>query len=256
VAVQEIPEVRNLYLMMVDSLRWDFAPKLKGTTVCTIVQGNNTPRNFPVILSGRTDHGVNWFTDRIKVPTVLDLEGYDVSYYDHPDDPFKVKVLGDPPKKELKKMKPPFVYVERETSAHAPYGRNWREERIEIRRNEGRRYPDLRGREYIAKMMRGQVDFVSDYKKGVEKAKLRFLAHARKLKEMGEFENTLMILTSDHGDAWGENGGWMHNVTTPETIHVPTPFFTVYIDKLPQPFLSKHIVRYFKPFKKQFLDEK
>jgi len=252
----QLPEVENLYLMMADSLRWDFVPKLKGTTVCTITQGSNTPQNFPTILAGRRDHGVRWFVDSIKVPTVLSLSnhGYDVSYYDHPDDPMKVHVLSDPPRKKLRDMEPPFVYIERETSTHIPYGRNWREEKIEIRRTQGRRYPDIWGREYVAMMMRGEVDYVSDYKKGVEKVRLRFLNHAKMLKEKGVFDNTLMILTSDHGDAWGENGRWAHNVTTPETIHVPTVFYQRYIDNLPQPFLSRHIVRYFEPFRRRFLN--
>jgi len=254
-ATPQLPEVSNLYLMMADSLRWDFAPQLKGTTVCTITQGNNTPSNFPTILAGRRDHGVGWFVDGIKVPTVLSLKhyGYDISYYDHPDDPMRVHVLNNPPRKGLKDMRPPFVYVERECSTHIPYGRNWREEPIEIRRSQGRRYPDLWGREYVRKMQRGEVDFVKDYRKGVEKVKLRFLNHAKILKKKGELDNTLMVLTSDHGDAWGEHGYWAHNVTTPETVHVPTVFYRRYFNGLPQPFLSKHIVRMFKPFRR-FLD--
>jgi len=126
--------MKNLVILMADALRADYWPDLEGTTVETIAQGTNTPTNFTAILSGvgPEKHGVKFFTmaregyregnpqkQRCKVPTILDLNqnGYDTSYFDHPDDPCYL-IFNHPPRKKLEDLKEPFVYVERETATH------------------------------------------------------------------------------------------------------------------------------------------
>jgi len=163
-----VPITKNLVILMADALRRDYFPKLPGTTVETIAQGTNTPTNLPAILCGvlPSQHGVYFFQQAMpgagvrrdgrqkmacQVPSIFDLEqlGYDVSYFDHPHDPM-YKVLNNPPRKELKKLKEPFIYVERETATHVIYGRNWRLENVKVEDSKnGRAYYDMRGRDYI-----------------------------------------------------------------------------------------------------------
>ena len=42
------------------------------------------------------------------------------------------------------------------------------------------------------------------------------------LKESGQYDNTLIVFTSDHGEEFFEHGGWWHGLTLyEEQIHVP-----------------------------------
>ncbi|MDY6770948.1 MAG: sulfatase [Candidatus Nanohaloarchaea archaeon] len=43
----------------------------------------------------------------------------------------------------------------------------------------------------------------------------------QQLKQMGEYENTVIIVTSDHGDEFGEHGGFAHGYMYDTNIHVP-----------------------------------
>jgi len=246
---------------MADALRRDFFPELPGTTVETIAQGSNTPTGFTAMLTGVLPqaHGVFFFQQAIdgmrengrqkstcKVPTIFDLEqmGYDVSYYDHPHDPM-YKVLNNPPKKELAELKEPFVYVERETATHVIYGRNWRTDNVKIEgTKDGRMYEDMRGRDYIQLMREGKVDYISDYKKGVQIATDRLYEFVDILKQMGLYENTLVVLTSDHGEAFPNDRrrGIIHNVVCPEVVNIKTNFFDRNIE-VKEPLLSKDIIK-------------
>lgn len=41
------------------------------------------------------------------------------------------------------------------------------------------------------------------------------------LKELDLYNNTLIILTSDHGEALGQHGSWVHSLVYDHTIHIP-----------------------------------
>jgi len=239
--------MKNLVIFMADALRADYFPDLKGTTVKTICQGVNTPTNFTAMLSGVSPqkHGVQFFTNQsCQVPTVLDLPDYDTSYYDHPDDPM-YKILNNPPRKELEDMEEPFVYVERETSTHVIYGRNWRLDDVTIRKSkDGRAYSDMDGKEYIQRMREDKVDYIEDYEEGVEIAKKRLLELVDKLKDMGVYDDTLIIMTADHGEAFPEDGrkGIIHNVVCPEVINVKTCFYDRDLD-VEEPIKTVDIIR-------------
>ena len=68
------------------------------------------------------------------------------------------------------------------------------------------------------------------------------------LKDMGVYEDTLVILASDHGDAFPEDGrqGIIHNIQCPEVVNVKTTFFEEDIE-VDEPLLSKDIIEQWMP---------
>jgi len=97
-------------------------------------------------------------------------------------------------------------------------------------------------------MRKGEVDYVEDYEQGVEIAEERLYELVNTLKNMGVYENTLVVFTSDHGEAFPEDErqGIIHNVQCPEVVNIKTTFFEENIS-IDEPLLSKNIVRIWKP---------
>ena len=61
-----------------------------------------------------------------------------------------------------------------------------------------------------------------------------------KLKEIKQYNNTLFIITSDHGDAFREHGSFSHNaVLYDELIHIP---LIIKGPKIPKGLSIEHIV--------------
>jgi len=255
----------NLVILMADALRGDFFPAFPGTTVKTIANVN-TPKSFTEILCGSKNHGVEFFTmaregyregnpqkQRCQVPTVFDLSGYDVSYYDHPDDPTYL-IFHNPPRKKLGELEEPFVYVERETATHVPYGYNWRLHDAEIaEKKDGRKYPDIRGRDYIDKM-RGHADeerpfFIEDYERGVELVEDRVKELVSTLKKKECYKDTFFVITSDHGDCFGSYDnchGFIHNCVCEHVVDVKTCFYDRGVE-VDEPLLNTDILEVWNP---------
>jgi len=73
-------------------------------------------------------------------------------------------------------------------------------------------HPDPADVDYLKKVYAGEVTFL-------DRQLAPFVAW---LKESGHYENTLIIVTADHGEEFYEHGGWWHGTTLyEEQIHVP-----------------------------------
>lgn len=207
----------NLVLVIPDSLRADFWPDWPGTTVDVVAAGAESPTCIPTMLTGRPpdEHGIEWFHSApTPVPTVFDLEGegYDVAFWDNPEDLIR-RVLRAPQARPLDAMEPPFVYVVRLMHTHHPYGVQWSDlddpqavvkpEPASIREFPGAADEWETGRDYLDLMRSGDVDFIADYRHGIDRVDDRVEAIRETLGEMGVADETTVIVAADHGEAWG-----------------------------------------------------
>lgn len=181
---------RNVYIYVSDALRYDHVPESvaeEGKVIPTLTPGAYTPICFSSMLTGRDpqNHNVRSFYDTVNEKTVFDLFD-NHCYYDHPEDAMSRNVFGNyNTAEELEEMEEPFFYVERSLDTHEPYG--------EVKH--GNEVPSER---YIDGTLEER------YMEGVKSTVDHFWSHVEKLKELGLYENTLIIFTSDHGELLGE----------------------------------------------------
>lgn len=229
-------EYPNFYLFLSDALRRDFFPdNLKGTTVPAKAAGHHTPESFTSVLTGlpSDEHGVKRFPESVEVPTVFELsqKGYDISFWDHPDD-VTYKVYRFPQRKPLEELEEPFIFIHRDTATHAPYPTDWKQETMEQSKGtEGRVYPEISGPEYIQKIANDEVDYRQDYMDAVKRSIKYFMEDMKKLKDMGVYDNTFKVFTSDHGDNWDRsNGPLAHAAEIPVVMDVAINFYDHDVD--------------------------
>lgn len=182
--------MKNVYIYVSDALRYDHMPDSiasEGNVIPTLSPAGYSPIAFTSMVSGKDprNHNVRAFYDRIDVETAFDkFDNH--CYYDHPDDIMTKQVFGNyVTAKELKEMEEPFFYVERALETHRPYARV----------GHGNEIPEEH--EY-------DKPIEEEYKAGAEKSEEHFWRHIEELKEMGVYEDTLVIFTSDHGEWIGE----------------------------------------------------
>lgn len=218
--------LKNLVVYVSDSLRYDYLPDSiasEGQVARVIAQSTHTPSSFASIVTGLKvgNHGVYDWDDRLEgVETIFDLFPH-FEYYDHPSDPMR-RILGfemGKKPKELEKMKEPFVWLERAMDTHQPYGMI----------GHGNEIPEEfeDGGEYISSLKKGELNPVREYRKGVKKAEEHFWNHVEDLRNMGIFEDTLVVFTSDHGEILSRWYPDVHNrPPSRELVEVPAVFLT------------------------------
>lgn len=93
---------------------------------------------------------------------------------------------------------------------HAPYFQHpWQGQAINPLQNPD---PDPHQRSQIQQAYAGEVQYLDD----------SFGAFIARLKESGRYQNSLIIVTANHGEEFLEHGGWWHGGTLyDEQVHVP-----------------------------------
>jgi len=225
----KIEGIRNVFIFICDSLRWDFLPediKKLGVTFKTIASSLYTGSSVPSMVSGLypPKHGVFTWVDKLPADKrgLLNLEGYNVSVWcettwtQYPPDQSQLHdVLDNPPGISLDEIKPPFVFIEDDKGGHCPYG-------LPFGQYAGGGCPDF----FAEFGKKPREELVEHYEKGIKQSADRFFKRIETLEKRGLIEETLIIFTSDHGELLGEYGGLVGHgePACPELIYVPTVF--------------------------------
>jgi len=216
-----VEDIENILIFVCDSLRWGTLPSdlsSRGVRFKTIAQSTYSPPSFTTLSTGLypPEHGVEDFGQALTngVSTVYDIDGLDSSYYNEGriSDPL-LRIFGFERMYSLAELDTPFWYLERDPTTHAPYAEN----------------PFMTGDD-IKTYFDGGIDdwdgIRGDYRESVRSSLDRFERRLRVLEKLGVRDDTLVVLTGDHGELFGEYGDIVHTMpTSPELVNVPTVFF-------------------------------
>lgn len=219
--------VRNVVIFVSDSLRYDSVPESVtelGVHGRAISGSTFTASGYPSILTGQypSTHRVWNFEDSLANPPKL-LTRYGESGIDatnvwtNIDVPAKkppLRICGESEEKTLSDMESPYVHVVHDKGGHMIYGESDDEDRWE-------------GHSEFFDEFEGSPETIDErYRESVDDSVEKFEAVIETLKSRGEYEETLVVFTSDHGELLGEYGGlYTHGVPiVPELVDVPIVF--------------------------------
>lgn len=228
--------IENIVVFVIDSLRWDYLPQevlKKGVAFKTIASSLYTASSFPSMVSGLypPKHGVDTWEDILPKAKrgFIELKRYNISLwcettwtYLPPEDSQIHQILGHPQGIPLEKIKSPFVYMEDDKGGHCPYG-------LPFGKHMGGACPDFY-KEYGKK---GRDELIKQYRKGIAQSVERLFNRIKVIDQRKLTGNTLIIVTSDHGELLGEYGGLAGHgrPPCPELVYVPTVFIHPSLDK-------------------------
>jgi arylsulfatase A-like enzyme len=215
-----VDQIENVLVFVCDSLRWGFLPDevtSRGVTFKTVAQSTYSPPSFATLSTGLypPEHGVEDFGKSLAngVETVYDVDELDSAYYNEGRirDPF-VQLFDFRRMYSLADLDPPFWYLERDPTTHAPYLENQFMDGIDIQ-------------SYFADPVDDWDPIKADYRDSIDTSLDKFERRLDVLEKLGLRDDTLVILTGDHGELFGEYGDMVHTMpTSPELVHVPTVF--------------------------------
>lgn len=155
------------------------------------------------------------------VPKLLNLNSHDAGFdaegiwikLPSPDKPpLRINRLTE--ERKLFDLDPPFVHVVHDMGPHAPYGF----ENGVFRST----------KEFFKKHERKEAALKDLYAENCRSSGQRFIDILREVEDRGLLDQTLLVFTSDHGEALGEdrNGGRFGHghPLTPETVRIPIVF--------------------------------
>ena len=223
----DVTEVKNVYLFIADSVRnreTSDAVTSLGVSGRAISASTYTASSYPSILTGNypASHHVWSFDDKLSQrpelltgPESFGLNAEtiwtDVSTEKKP--PFRIIGATAEDEASINQLSPPFVAVEHHKGGHTPYGYSFAEYTT----------PDF------FEQVRPKLGELSKlYRDSVRTAEERFLRAVENLKRRGLLEQTLVIYTSDHGEALGEKEN--HAIVghgdpiSPDQVNVPLVF--------------------------------
>lgn len=230
--------MQNCVIFVADALRFDYMPKIfskKNVVIKTLSQATYTPPSFTSLISSLSpeNHNVRWFLDNFdtKKATIFDFFE-NGSYYDSPDDPMsKIVFKNLPCPVELKDISEPFVWIERLMDTHTPYGKiNHGNEILNDVSNERTQM----GENFLKNSIR-RGTIKEDYIKGVKSLEEHLNYHIQELEKRDIIDNTLIVITSDHGELLGERiylrKRYSHSwPICRQLVEIPTVFLNYNID--------------------------
>jgi hypothetical protein len=220
-------KVENVFLFISDAMRYDYLPdelRNLGVTARAIAPSTFTASALPSLCTGKypSTHRVWTFDDVLaERPPLFESSSHDFGFnaesvwIDLPPDqkpPLRIHRLSE--ERTLSDLSNPYVYVHHDVGPHAPYGvMNDVYESTEA---------------FFAENDCSRENIASLYKDDCANSAERFLHLYDQMKERGELEETLIVFTSDHGEALGERragGRFGHgHPMVPETVDVPIVF--------------------------------
>ncbi len=218
-------EVDNIVILVGDAVRWDYSQEILselGQTYQTIAASHHTPTSFATMLSGvsPTKHGVDGFHQQLpsEYPDIFSLDSHNTAFSNRFINSWLAKeqqIFGEQPQTSLSQISPPFVWVNRHHGGHAPYNGFL----------DNGDHESLNAKEYFFEYA-GDVDRLrEDYADSIAAFSNEIETTKGILEERGLAENTLMVITSDHGELLGEHGQIGHDLPgCPELVRVPTTF--------------------------------
>jgi len=242
-------DIQNVYIFIADALRYDSFPsnlRDSGTVLKTVSSSAISCTSFSTMVSGLypPQHGVWTFSDALDEHTIFDLfpgtspcyfgvssvtNSHELAeHYNH---------LGDF-EDALRSLEDPYFVLDRELVTHAPYNYDLSGTHID---EDEKAYTSVKS--YFEDRSTEQVR--ADYEASAEEAGRRFLDRMALLEEEGLLENTLVIVTADHGEVLGEYGMYGHApVLAPESVYVPTQFFDGGVDVTVEGEFMAHVDLY------------
>lgn len=227
-----MPEFENIVILVSDALRYDYMPEsiARKGMIPTLAPSLHTPTSFASLFTARSpeNHNVRGFMETLdpQLDTAFDyFENY--SFYDGPNGGaihkhiFQECVIND-----LDELEPPFIWIERMLQTHLPYGKLGHERNFNF---------EMSGWEYIEGMKCGEIDALEEYERGAREMEKYFQTVIQKLEEKDIMDETLVIVTSDHGELLGERflgrNRYEHNYPPlQELVQVPTVFYNYDLD--------------------------
>lgn len=218
-------DVTNVVIFISDSLRYDAVPTSVtelGVHGRAIAGSTFTASGYPSILTGQypSDHRVWTFEDSLATtPPLLaepDRAGIDATtVWENVDRSARkppLRICGETEETTLAELESPYVHVVHDVGGHMIYGTDDEEEED---------WADHA--EFFDAFAGAPEKIETRYHQSVAASVDRFLSIVETLKARGEFDETLVIFTSDHGELLGEYGGlYTHGVPlVPELVEVP-----------------------------------
>ena len=224
-------EFKNAFIFVSDALSYEEVPEqlveeAESDAIRTLAPSMHSPKSFASLLTGLevTNHEVYHFGDKLEQDHVLEMFENSNLFDDDRSGVRYMLGLGEE-NPELTEMEEPFFWVERALETHLPYG-----------------YCDTHGEEDEKESAEGEPlkgksreEIQEEYRDAARKSFRHFKRHVEELKEMGVYEDTLVIFTADHGELLGQrvSGRRRYRHVKPASrplAEVPTVFYNYEIE--------------------------